>query len=211
MAASASTGVTVDYSPTQIPEPPVATFLFADTRMAVVWLIIRLYAGWEWLTAGWAKFNDPNWTGAGAGTALSGFVNGALSKTSGPHPDVNDTYAAFLQSFVLPHASFWSWAITLGELAVGLGLIVGLLTGVAAFFGGLMNINYLFAGTVSTNPLLFVLATWLVLAWRVAGWWGLDRWFLPLLGTPWWRGSMRKPEPQAGGTPQQPTPETRAA
>ncbi len=40
------------------------------------------------------------------------------------------------------------------------------------------------AGTVSTNPVLFILATWLVLAWRVAGYWGLDRWVLPALGVP---------------------------
>jgi thiosulfate dehydrogenase [quinone] large subunit len=50
-----------------------------------------------------------------------------------------------------------------GEVAVGAALILGFLTGIAAFFGGLMNANYLLAGTVSTNPILFILATWLVL------------------------------------------------
>jgi thiosulfate dehydrogenase [quinone] large subunit len=48
-----------------------------------------------------------------------------------------------------------------------------------------MNMNYLLAVTVSTNPILFAIATWLVLAWKTAGWWGLDRWLLPALGTPW--------------------------
>ena len=52
-----------------------------------------------------------------------------------------------------------------------------------------MNASFLFAGTVSSNPLLFILATWLVLAWKVAGWYGLDRWALPLLGTPWAAGA----------------------
>jgi thiosulfate dehydrogenase [quinone] large subunit len=177
-------------SPTQIPEPPLARFLFADTRLAWFWLIVRVYCGWQWLEAGLGKWGEPAWTGANAGAALTGFVNGALAKTGGDHPDVNSTYAAFLQTLVLPHAAFWSWVVVLGEIAVGLGLIFGCLTGVAAFFGGLMNVNYLFAGTVSTNPLLFVLATWLVLAWRVAGWWGLDRWLLPLLGTPWSPGTV---------------------
>ena len=65
---------------------------------------------------------------------------------------------------------------------------VGIFTGIAAFFGSFMNINYLLAGTVSTNPILFAIATWLVLAWKVAGWWGLDRWILPALGTPWRTG-----------------------
>ena len=69
-----------------------------------------------------------------------------------------------------------------GELLVGAALILGLFTGLAAFFGGLMNASYLLAGTVSINPVLFILATWLVLGWRVAGWWGLDRLVLPRFG-----------------------------
>jgi thiosulfate dehydrogenase (quinone) large subunit len=31
----------------QIPEPPIVRFLFADPRMAWVWLIVRLYVGYE--------------------------------------------------------------------------------------------------------------------------------------------------------------------
>lgn len=52
-----------------------------------------------------------------------------------------------------------------------------------------MNVSFLFAGALSTNPILFILATWLVLAWKNAGWYGLDRWALPFLGTPWGRKS----------------------
>jgi thiosulfate dehydrogenase [quinone] large subunit len=172
-------------NPTQIPEPPLARFLFADTRLAGFWLLVRVYCGYQWLEAGWSKLQNPAWFGSSAGGALRGFVNGALQKSSGDHPDVTGWYALFLQTFVLPNAALWSNVVTVGELLVGLGLIVGALTGVAAFFGTLMNANYLLAGTVSTNPLLFILGTWLVLAWRVAGWWGLDRWLLPLLGTRW--------------------------
>ncbi len=39
----------------QIPEPPISRFLFADTRMAWVWLIVRLYVGFQWLVAGSQK------------------------------------------------------------------------------------------------------------------------------------------------------------
>jgi thiosulfate dehydrogenase (quinone) large subunit len=53
-----------------------------------------------------------------------------------------------------------------------------------------MNFNYLLAGSVSTNPILLALAILLVLAWKIAGWWGLDRWVLPLLGTPWRPGKV---------------------
>ena len=169
---------------TVIEDPPIAQFLFGDTRMAWFWLIVRLYAGYEWLVAGTEKLGSPVWTGSKAGVAITGFAKGALTKTAGEHPNVAHWYAAFLQSFVIPHAAAWSWAITMGEIAVGIGLVLGLFTGVAAFFGGLMNANYLLAGTVSTNPILFILATWLVLAWKTAGYLGLDFYVLPLFGTP---------------------------
>lgn len=168
----------------EVGEPPIARFLFADTRMAGVWLVVRLYAGYLWLVEGWDKLHSPVWTGSQAGAALTGFVAGAMKKTAGAHPDVSGWYASFLHSVVLPHAAVWSYAVAAGEFLVGLGLILGLFTGIAAFFGGLMNASYLLAGTVSLNPLFFILATWLVLAWRIAGYYGLDRWVLPALGVP---------------------------
>jgi thiosulfate dehydrogenase [quinone] large subunit len=195
---------------TQIPEPPIARFLFADTRMAWFWLIVRLYVGYEWITAGWEKLTGTsinittfgkNVGGAWVftnhdGAAILGFANGAVAKATGAHPAVQDWYASFLKTFVIPHPALWSYLITFGEVAVGLGLIVGALTGIAAVFGMVMNLNYLLAGTVSTNPILGFLAIFLILAWRVAGYYGVDRYLLPLLGTPW-TGSLAKEEKEA--------------
>jgi thiosulfate dehydrogenase [quinone] large subunit len=88
---------------------------------------------------------------------------------------------------------WYSWfakLIAWGEVLVGLGLLVGALVGIAAFFGTVMNFSFMLAGSASTNPVLFGLAVFLVLAWKVAGFWGLDRWLLPALGTPWNRGAL---------------------
>nr|WP_243458289.1 DoxX family protein [Sporosarcina sp. Te-1] len=167
-----------------VSENPVSRFLFSDTRSGLIWLVIRLYVGYSWFTAGLGKVQSEVWTGKNAGTALEGFIKGALAKSQ-EGGDVTGWYASFLESTVLPNAKIFSFVVAYGELLVGLGLIVGLLTGIAAFFGAFMNVSFLFAGTLSTNPLLFILATWLVLAWKVAGWYGLDRWALPKLGTPW--------------------------
>ena len=174
-----------------IPENPVSRFLFSSTRSALIWLVIRLYVGYAWLTAGWGKVTSDAWTGENAGAAIKGFVGGALAKSQ-EGADVAGWYATFLESTVLPNAKVFSFMVAYGELLVGLGLIVGLLTGIAAFFGALMNASFLFAGTLSSNPLLFILATWLVLAWKVAGWYGLDRWALTYLGTPWSRNNERQ-------------------
>lgn len=177
---------------TQIPEPLISRFIFADTKFSIIWLLLRIYIGWEWLVAGYEKIINPAWVGSHAGIALAGFLSGALSKTAGAHPDVSLWYATFLKNVVLPQAATFSYIIAFGELFVGIALILGLFTGIAAFFGSFMNMNYLFAGTVSTNPLMFLIELLLILAWRTAGWIGLDRYILPFLGTPWQPGKMFK-------------------
>src|SRR6185437_8855265 len=92
---------------TTIPDPPLARFLFSDARMAPVWTVVRLYVGWQWLTAGWGKF-----TGAKAGTGMAGFVAGALKNSTGAHASVQPYYAWFLQHFVQPYPGPWAYAIT---------------------------------------------------------------------------------------------------
>jgi len=187
---SAQSEVKVSSSTHVIDDPPLARFLFGDVRLSWLWLILRVYVGYSWVQAGIEKFQSTSWFGAKAGTAIAGFANGALTKSTGDHPDVQAWYAYFLQHVVLVNPSVWSYIITFGELLVGIGLILGLFTGIAAFFGSFMNVNYLLAGTVSTNPLLFIIATWLVLAWKTAGWIGLDHWVLPAFGTPWRPGKI---------------------
>jgi thiosulfate dehydrogenase (quinone) large subunit len=200
---------------TQIPEPSIAKFLFADTRMAWLWLIVRLYVGYQWLVAGLDKLTGRDFT-IGAtfgkvvskpwvfsghdGAAIKGFVAGALAQSTGAHPAVQGWYAGFLQNFVLPNAGLFAYMVTFGEVLVGIALILGLLTGIAAFFGVFMNMNYLLAGTVSTNPILGFLALFLILAWRVAGYYGLDSYILPLLGTPWTGTLVHKATPATQDT-----------
>jgi thiosulfate dehydrogenase [quinone] large subunit len=173
-----------------ITDPPFAQALFGSVNWAWLWLIVRLYVGWAWLQAGWGKVTNPAWVGNKAGTALVGFVNNALTKASGEHPDVQSWYANFLRNVVLPHAGTWSHLVAFGETLVGIGLILGAFAGIAAFFGIVMNLNYLLAGAVSVNPILLMLSIFLVLAWKTVGWWGLDRWLLPVLGTPWRPGRI---------------------
>ncbi len=185
-------------------DPPVARALFGDVRWAWIWLILRIYVGYEWLSAGWGKLHNAAWVGSSAGTALTGFIKGALAQTTGANPNVQGWYASFLQNIVLPNAAVWSTLVAWGETLVGVALILGIFTGIAAFFGSFMNVSYLLAGAVSVNPILFAIATWLVLAWKTAGWWGLDRWVLPMLGTPWSPGRIFHHEPLPGSSQSHP-------
>src|SRR6476646_31379 len=173
--------------PEEFREPRWARFLFASTTAAWLWLVVRLYVASVFLPAGWAKITSGKWL-FGDGSPIQGLVGSASQS-----PDTPGWYGWFLQNVVIPNASVFATLVALGETAVGLGLLVGLLTGIAAFGGVFLNANFVLAGALGPNPALIVLGTLLALAWRNAGWIGLDRWFLP-----WIHRSVFEP---ATGTP----------
>jgi thiosulfate dehydrogenase [quinone] large subunit len=174
----------------RIPEPSITRFLFADTRMALVWLILRLWLGYEWLHAALGKWTEGGWVGKGTGGAVKGVAQGAIAQTKGEFPQVTGWYATFLKEVVVPNAALFSYLVIFGETLIGITLILGAFTSIAAFFGVFMNASFLFAGTAGANPLMALVAILLVLAWRVAGWWGLDRWILHVIGVPGAPGSL---------------------
>ncbi|HNT26289.1 MAG TPA: DoxX family protein [Anaerolineales bacterium] len=174
-----------------VSDPPIATSLFGNTRWAWLWMAARLYIGYTWITSGLGKLSNPAWVQTG--DALKGFFLNAVKIPEAPaRPAIAfDWYRTFIQ-FLLDSGSYAWFAkvVVAGEILVGLALILGIFTGIAAFFGGFMNWNFMMAGAASTNPMLFTLSILLILAWKTAGWWGLDRWLLPLLGTPWKPGRL---------------------
>lgn len=157
------------------------TNFFYSPKSAWFWLIVRVYLGWQWLEAGWGKLHNSTWLGSDAGASVSGFLHGALTKMGGTHPDVSSWYGWFINHVALPHAVFFSYVITFGEILVGVALILGLFTVVATYFGAFMNFNYLFAGTVSSNPWLLLLSIFLIMARKVAGRIGLDFFVQPII------------------------------
>jgi thiosulfate dehydrogenase [quinone] large subunit len=169
----------------EIEGPGFVRFLFNNSRAGLVWLPIRLFLGFAWLEAGWHKATTPGWLDGG--TALRGFWEAAVAVPDQGRPAITyDWYRDFLNLLLQNNAESWfAWVVTFGEIAVGIGLIFGILTGFAAFFGAFMNMSFLLAGSASSNPVMFTLAIGVILAWRVAGYYGVDRWLLPILGTPW--------------------------
>lgn len=185
-------------------DPPFARDLFDNTRWSWLWLVLRLYLGYSWLESGLGKLANPAWTQSGE--ALRGFWERAVAIPEAPaRPAIAfDWYRTFIQSLLDAQAYTWfSKLIMAGELLVGIALILGAFVGIAAFSGAFLNWNFMMAGTASTNPLMFVLTILLILAWKTAGWIGLDRWLLPAIGTPWQpgaalRGTSRSPVPITG-------------
>src|SRR5215468_8691341 len=186
-----------------IQDPPIARFLFQGTIASWLWLVVRVWVGYDFLTAGWHKFTTPAWMD-GSGQGIMGFWKGALGTTPTGAPVITfDWYRGFIQFLVDTNSAGWfSYVIVFGEMAVGIGLILGAFVGVAAAGGLLMNMAFMLAGTTSTNPVLAMLGVLLILAWKNAGYIGLDRYLLPLLGTPW---KQSPPKPIVA-----PAPATRA-
>lgn len=173
-----------------IVDPPFLAHLFGSTRWAWLWLVVRVYLGYVWLMGGIEKVENVAWMN---GAVLKGFWERAIVVPDAPaRPLIGYAwYRSFIQGLLDSQAYSWfAQLVAYGEVLVGIALIVGLFAGIAAFFGGFMNWNYMMAGTASINPLMFPLSILLILAWKIAGYWGFDRWLLPLLGSPWQRGAL---------------------
>jgi thiosulfate dehydrogenase [quinone] large subunit len=176
----------------EIQGPAFSRYLFYNSRAGLFWLPIRLFVGIAWLDAGLHKLTGGGWVDGGS-ALRSYWERAAAIPEEGRPPITYEWYRDFIQLLLDNGAESWfAWVITLGEVAVGVGLLIGMLTGVAAFFGAFMNMSFLLAGSASTNPVLFTLAIGLILAWRVAGYYGVDRYLLPILGAPWSPGALFK-------------------
>ena len=187
----------------QIEGPAFTRYLFSNKAAGLFWLPIRLFLGFSWVEAGWHKVTGGGWITDG-GSALAGYWQSAVKVPeagAGRPPISFEWYRDFINFLLNGHHETWfAWLVAFGEVLVGVGLLVGALVGIAAFFGALMNMSFLLAGSASTNPVLFTMAIGLMLAWKVAGYYGLDRYLLPMLGTPW-RAQVHGARPSVTASP----------
>ena len=156
----------------------IMRFLRENVVAAGLFVLVRVYLGWQWMNAGWHKI-----TGETAFDA-TGFLNGAMGKPvldKATNELVYPTYMAFIEHLALPNAKIINVLIPWGEFLVGAGLILGAFTTVAAFFALMMNFMFMFAGTVSTNPWFILVGMFILVAGANAGKFGLDYYIVPYL------------------------------
>jgi thiosulfate dehydrogenase [quinone] large subunit len=172
-------------------DPPLARALFNSTEWAWLWLIARVWLGYQWIVAASQKLDDPRWMSTGE--AIRGFWERAVKVPAPPaKPAIAyEWYRDFIEMLLNGgHYEWFAKLIAIGEFTVGIALVLGAFVGIAAFAGAFMNWHFMMAGTASINPVMIVLSVLVILAWKTAGWWGLDRWFLPAVGTPWQPGGL---------------------
>ena len=179
--------------PSTLKEPVFVTSLFSNPAWAWLWLVARLYIGYNWLTSGLEKLENPAWVQTGV--ALKGFWERAIAIPDAPaRPLIAfDWYRTFIQTLLESGSYTWfSKLIVAGEIIIGIALILGLFTWAAALAGGFLNWNFMMAGSASVNPVMFSISILLVLAWKTAGWWGLDRWLMHLVAGRQLAGSLTR-------------------
>jgi len=155
--------------------------LFINKHINIIWTALRIWLGYQWISAGIEKVTGGGWIGSTSGTAIKGFLNAAVAKAGGAHPSVQSWYADFIKNIALPNATAFSYLVAFGEILVGISLILGALTVVGLIAGALMNLNYMLAGTTSINPNMYTVAFILLFVGANAYSIGLDHFILPAL------------------------------
>jgi thiosulfate dehydrogenase (quinone) large subunit len=147
-------------------------FLRENTISAALFAALRIFLGYQWMTAGFHKITG--------GFDASGFLKGAIANpVKGPDGVVYGGWVSFLESFAIPNADLFNVLVPWGEFLVGLGLILGCLTTAAAFFGVAMNFAFMLSGTISHNPSDIIMGVLIMVAGYNAGKFGLDRFVVP--------------------------------
>ncbi len=184
-----------------VDDVPASKLLFGSRFVGGILLRpVSLFVGFAWLAAGEHKVRDAAWMDKGYALvdpdpAVLGFWERVTAIPEPPaRPAIHADYGWYRDFLTWMMDQGWAdWfakLVAVGEVAIGLGLICGALLGIAAFFGIVLNLNFMLAGTASTNPVLLMLALPLVIGYKVAGYYGLDRWALPLLGVPGTPGAL---------------------
>jgi len=121
--------------------------------MQIILLVIRIGSGAWILKQGYEKLTG-------------GFsIYGLISVVAHDH-DIPNWYKFFFAHAVAPFDMIYQDIIPLGEIAIGLGLICGILVRVASFFGIILMLNYILSDMIFTYPIqlfgfvMLIMAPW---------------------------------------------------
>lgn len=100
---------------------------------------VRILTGILWIALGWSKVQGD--------FVRTGFADSARQMAAETWP----FWKAFLEKTVLPHAGAFAWALALSEIAIGIGLVLGLFARVAAA-GGVVLMLMILLGSGRAQP-----------------------------------------------------------
>ena len=164
----ASDAVALLGDPSERTNPQVWEWVKASKLMAVGWLALRVWLGVMWIQAGWAKL----W---GAENTAFLHHNGAGVAGFATHAKPAYTWwGSFLHSFVVPNSGWIGVLIAVSELVIGLALVAGLCTRIAALGSLALLFTYVMSGTASVCAFYALVALVILTMWKTASWIGVD-------------------------------------
>jgi len=113
-------------------------------------LPLRLFIGLGWLRAGVEKMIDPVWR---SGDKILDFFNAQIAADAVYFP----LYETLITQLFAPNAFALSWIILIGELLVGIAILLGAVTNLALLAGIFMNLNFVLAGVVNPSAFYIVI------------------------------------------------------
>jgi thiosulfate dehydrogenase [quinone] large subunit len=155
-------------NPSELSTPHPLQWLARSRVMAVAWTAMRVWLGVMWIQAGAAKL----W-----GAENSAFLhhNGAGVAGFAAHGVPAYTWwGSFLHSFVVPNAGAIGVFVAVAEFVIGLALVAGFLTPLAALASLGLLFTYVMSGTASVCAWYALFAIVLLATWRTASWIGVD-------------------------------------
>lgn len=124
-------------------------------RRALLLLPLRVFLGVTFVYAGLQKFADPHFLAASSPSSMHAQLTGVA----------HGTPLSSLARALAPHAGLVGVAVALGELAVGLGTLAGLLVPVAAVGGLLLSLGFWLTVSWHSRPYYYGPDIVFVFAW----------------------------------------------
>src|SRR6202167_2594853 len=135
---------------------------------ALVWTAMRVWLGVMWIQAGSAKL----W-----GAEAAGFLHNNGAGVAGFAAHGTPAYSwwgTFLHGFVVPNAGAIGVLIAVSEFAIGIALVTGLFTRVAALGSLALLFTYVMSGPASVSAFYALFAIVILVMWRTSSWIGAD-------------------------------------
>src|SRR6266566_6516045 len=139
-------------SPTHQPQPPyrpeqVNAPQQPATRSLAPWVLLpmRLFLGITFVYAGVQKLADPQF--------LNPAARGYIGKQIVAFASGSPLHVLLIR--LVPHAALFGALVAYGEIAIGLGALLGLLFRPAAFFGILVNLVFFLSATWHVYPYFY--------------------------------------------------------
>lgn len=154
--------------PSKVKTPRSLYWLQRSKLAALIWNAMRIWLGVMWLQAGIAKIwgaENPAFLHNG-GAGVAGFAAHGAAAYS--------WWGSFLHSFVVPNAGWIGVLVAFGEFAIGVGLVLGLLTPLACLASLLLLFTYVMSGTASVCAFYALFAIVILATWRTSSWIGAD-------------------------------------